>query len=321
MRFQTTDVGNHVQTLPEAPFAGLFIEPSRRERYFRWTAQVNDVGGYANGMSPYDDSLDQLGIDRIAYYTARRDLYDENLAHNDAQLGRLVEKLRATGEWDNTVLIVASDHGSHSHQGLGVMDPLPPQWLAPGEGLDWRAPMLSVMTRIPLVVVWPGRIDGGQRFSDPVSMIDVLSTILDLVGLPQPEIAQGRSLASLLRGEPGWEARPVFLDEFYLDTESGELRGLIEVIDGQWGASLEINQDPKALVRRPVPLLLFDLWNDPMCLISLHEERPDLVEKYTAVLETQWAAHQALAQRSTPGEASPLTAEQLRTLRSLGYIR
>lgn len=68
-------------------------------------------------------------------------------------------------------------------------------------------------------------------------------------------------------------------------------------------------------------LLLYDLWNDPMCLRSLHEERPDLVEKYTKFLEAQFQAHQALAQRFTRGEGSPLTPEQLRTLRSLGYIR
>ena len=58
-----------------------------------------------------------------------------------------------------------------------------------------------------------------------------------------------------------------------------------------------------------------------MCLHSLHEEQPDLVAKYTKFLETQCEARQALAQQFTPGEESPLTPEQLRTLRSLGYIR
>ncbi len=58
-----------------------------------------------------------------------------------------------------------------------------------------------------------------------------------------------------------------------------------------------------------------------MCLHSVHEDRPDLVEHYTAFLEAQWEAHQALAQQFTPGDESPLTPEQLRTLRSLGYIR
>ena len=67
--------------------------------------------------------------------------------------------------------------------------------------------------------VWPGHIVGGQRFREPVvSMIDVLPTVLDLVGLPTPEVMQGQSLAPLLLGEGGeWEPRPVILDEFDVD--------------------------------------------------------------------------------------------------------
>ncbi len=171
--------------------------------------------------------------------------------------------------------------------------------------------------------MWPGRIAGGQRFSQPVSMIDVLPTILQLTGLPMPEVMQGQSLAPLLLGDEGWEPRPVILDEFEVDEETGELRGLIEVVDGRWGASLEINPDPEQEPeeQRPAPLLLYDLWNDPFCLNSLHEERPDLVEKYTELLEAQWEAHQALAQRFTRSGEVALTADQLRMLRALGYIQ
>ncbi len=160
-------------------------------------------------------------------------------------------------------------------------------------------------------------------------ILDMLPTILDLAGLPPAEIAQGQSLGRLLLGTEGWEPRPVILDEFEVVPETGELTGQIEVIDGRWGASLEVNPRPEgegpwldSLGRgRPARLLLYDLWKDPTCLHSLHGERPDLVEKYTTFLEAQWEAHQALAQRFTPGQASPLTPEQLRTLRSLGYIR
>ncbi len=51
-----------------------------------------------------------------------------------------------------------------------------------------------------------------------------------------------------------------------------------------------------------------------------NEKWPDLVKKYTAFLQAQWKAHQALAQRFTPGGEVALTPEQLETLRSLGYI-
>ncbi len=140
---------------------------------------------------------------------------------------------------------------------------------------------------------------------------------------------QGQSLAPLLLGEEGWEPGPVILDEFEVDPETGELTGLIAVIDGRWGASLEINPVPPeededeeaAERRRPVPLLLFDLWADPMAMHPLHEERPDLVEKYTEVLEAQFEAHQVLAQLFTPGGEVKLTPAPLETLRSLGYIQ
>ncbi len=234
------------------------------------------------------------------------------MAHQDYQLRQLVERLKAAGEWEHTLLIVAADHGPWH---AGLRDP----------SLTDHDPMFrNIVTRIPLLIVWPGRIADGQRFSQPVSMIDVLPTILDLVGLPMPEVMQGQSLAPLLLGEEGWEPRPVILDEFRVDEETdGELRGVIEVIDGRWGASLEINPDPEQPLerRRPVPLLLYDLWNDPMCLNSLHEEHPVLVEKYTAFLEAQWEAHQALAQGFTRSGEVALTPEQLQTLRALGYIQ
>ena len=153
-------------------------------------------------------------------------------------------------------------------------------------------------------------------------MIDVLPTILDLLDLPMPEVTQGQSLAPLLLGEEGWEPRPVVLDMYNADGFAHEY-SRIEVIDGRWGASLEISPLPQAPPEwiRPVPLLVYDLWKDPLCLNSLHEERPDLVEKYTQFLEAQWESHQSLSRLFTPTESLPLTSEQLEALRSLGYIQ
>ena len=67
--------------------------------------------------------------------------------------------------------------------------------------------------------------------------------------------------------------------------------------------------------------ILYNLWNDPYCLHSLHEERPDLVKKYTRFLLARWKEHLELAKQFTRSKDSTLTPEQLRTLRSLGYIR
>jgi arylsulfatase A-like enzyme len=320
VHFQSTDV--HEEFPAVAPFSGLFVGPDQVSTWKAWQKRLDEAGG---GHGIYSEAYQKTGISRVAFFSIHQALYDETMAHNDYQLGRLIERLKAADEWDNTLLIIGADHSTRAamdDMGIANRDSLPPRWSQP----IFR-PSIS---RVPLIVVWPGRIAGGQRFRQPVSMIDVLPTLLDLLDLPAPEVAMGQSLAPLLLGQAGWEPRPVILEEFpdrnagdNVDQQTWKLRGLIEVVDGRWGASLEINPDPKRPEdrRRPVPLLLYDLWNDPMCLRSLHEQHPDLVEKYTKFLEAQWAADQALAQRFSRSGNVALTPEQLQMLRSLGYIR
>ena len=316
VHFQTTDV--HAPHNPPAPFAGLYVSPERRKLLDEWKKKLRATN---RPRHPWGDAFERAGVDRIAYYAARRDLYTEEMAHQDHQIGKLVERLNAKGEWENTLLIVAADHGAQAGSQdyeIAVMDELPPE--------HWRPNFRPGITRIPMMFIWPGRIQAGKRLPGPASMIDMVPTVLDLLDLPLPEVMQGRSLAPFLLGDTDWEPKPVIFDQFYVDATSGKLDGTIEVVDGRWGASLEIKQDPEEdesppEERRPAPLLLYDLWNDPYCLKSLHEERPDLVEKYSLFLQEQFDAHQALAQRLSRGEDSPLTPEQLRTLRSLGYIQ
>jgi arylsulfatase A-like enzyme len=314
VHFQTVDI--HGDFPEVAPFGGMFVGPEQLRTWEEWVER----GTWGEVWNLWSSFWEEEGDSaRIAFFTTTQGLYDEAMAYNDYQIGRLVERLKAEGEWENTLLIVASDHSiRHAavDMGLAIQDSLPPFWT--------YAMFRPSVTRIPLIFVWPGHIEGGQRFSEPVvSMIDVLPTILDLVDLPLPEVMQGQSLAPLLLGEGPVEPRPVILDEFRVDDQTEESRGLIEVVDGRWGASLVINPSPdrRPGQQRPVPLLLFDLWTDPYCLHSIHEERPELVEKYTAFLEAQFEAHQAMGTLFKPAEDVALTPEQLQMLRTLGYIR
>ncbi len=321
VHFQTTDV-HRPQGLPiPPPFDGMFVSKEMRETFVAWEDSLRES---EEGWGPWGDAWEETGIDRVTYFTVFQALYDQSMAYNDYQIGRLVDRLKATGEWKNTLFIVAADHSirsAGSDQGVALQDSVTERW---------NRPMLrSTVSRIPLMFIWPGHIEGGQRFTQQVSMLDVLPTVLDLLDLPQPGVMMGQSLAPLLLGTEGWEPRPVILDEFWLDQEADSLRGRLEVIDGRWGASLEINPWPPdededeedAEWRRPVALLLYDLWTDPYALNSIHEEHPELVEHYTAFLEEQWEAHQALAQYFTQTEEVVLNPEQIETLRSLGYIQ
>jgi hypothetical protein len=136
--------------------------------------------------------------------------------------------------------------------------------------------------------------------------------------------------------------RPVILDEFRVDEASGEMVGNLEIVDGRWGASLEIGPlpdgaDPRrgrhaapaggrwGAVHEFFPeaprLLLYDLWADPYALRAVNAEHPELVEKYERLLSNHWEAQRALAQHFAEAGEVSLSPEQLRQLRALGYIQ
>ena len=91
VHFQTTDV--HRPNTAVAPFAGLFA-PVGAERRIERDDSLMDVWWTANDALRQADSTawvtqwDGAGVDRVAYYDARRAVYDETLAHQDEQLGQ-----------------------------------------------------------------------------------------------------------------------------------------------------------------------------------------------------------------------------------------
>ena len=334
--FQVTDV--HEPSLPVAPFAGMFVDGDRRERFMGWKRRIRipdlEAGnGRQSVVAQYREALAKLGVDRTEFFDVQRGLYDETMAHADHQLGRFVDRLKATGEWAHTVLIVTADHGhpagSYTRFGRELFDPPP----SDTEGAFFD----SYRTRVPLVMLAPGRLPEGLRVAEPVSLVDLLPTVLDLAGLPPLERTQGRSLLPLIRGDADWDTRPVILEQLERDVRTDEFTGHIEMIDGRWGASLEIwpergpGEPPvepsrwAAKARFHVDglprLLLYDLWEDPFTLQNVNNRYPELVEKYTQLLEAQWQSHLTMAALYEPGGQSELGPEQLQALRALGYIR
>lgn len=111
-----------------------------------------------------------------------RAIYFGMIAETDAIVGQVVEKLKALGLDENTVIVFSSDHGE-----LAL------------EHQDWyKMSMYEASVRIPLVVAGPG-VGRGRRVGQLASLIDFYPTFIDLAGLdPSPE-ADGASLVPLLR--------------------------------------------------------------------------------------------------------------------------
>jgi arylsulfatase A-like enzyme len=117
-----------------------------------------------------------------------RDAYDDCIAFLDSALGRLFDELERRGIFDNTLVVVTSDHGEEigEHQLVGH-----------GRSL-YREEL-----HVPLIVVKPGRVPSGRRIAEPVSLRDLPATIVDLLQLSDNSPFPGRSMVPLWSTRPG----------------------------------------------------------------------------------------------------------------------
>ncbi len=131
-----------------------------------------------------------------------RRLYQAEVNYTDAQIGRLLDGLERVGRRDNTIFVFTADHGENiGEAGL---------FYEHGENVH------DVAIRVPLVFAGPG-IARGRRDSASAGLIDVLPTVLELLGLEPKDDLDGESLASRLRvgdvATPGSSAsRPMFAE-------------------------------------------------------------------------------------------------------------
>jgi arylsulfatase A-like enzyme/Flp pilus assembly protein TadD len=128
--------------------------------------------------------------------------YDGEVAYADAQLARLLETLDTGGRRESTLVVVTSDHG----EGLGE------------HGEDEHMLLVYDSTlRVPLVLRWPGQLPAGTRVGGQFRGVDLLPTLLDLVGLP-PVATSGASRAAQVRS-----GRPIPDNEAYAESLYGHL--------------------------------------------------------------------------------------------------
>lgn len=198
--------------------------------------------------------LDRVGVMENRFYNA--------LASVDRATGELVRILRAHGAWDDTVLLVVSDHGESFYE-HGV----------PTHGTT----LLEEQARTVMFLRLPGVAP--RRLAEPTSVLDALPTIARWQGLPPHGNFQGRD--DIL--EPGYSAvaRPLLFTIQGMTHEDGLLVGARKYI---------VNWDRRERA-------LFDLSADPGERRNLLVDRPDdatgLDRLFTRLLRDQLAYYQA----------------------------
>ena len=126
----------------------------------------------------------------------------------DAQIGRVLDKLKETGLDKNTIVVFTSDHGYHL-----------------GEHGHWQKQTLfEDGTRVPLIIAGPGIKNKKEIINNPVELVDLYPTIMDLVQMQTPKFVSGKSIVPLLENSENI-VRESALTELQVNTGNGIAQG------------------------------------------------------------------------------------------------
>lgn len=250
-----------------------WLERNPGERFFTWAHFYDPHLPYAP-PPPYD-----------VEYRGRN--YDGEIAYVDHIIGRLLELLKNKGLLDRTLIVVAGDHG----EALGEK-----------KEIDHGLFLYDGTLKVPLIVRLGKDLPAGFVVPSRVRLIDILPTILDLLGMPVPSGVRGTSLLPYVRGRIRSDL-PSYIETYSPRENYGwsELRGLI---DGPW-----------KYILAPTPEL-YDLARDPREEKNLASAEPAVLREKAGKLEAlvgTAGAKKGAAQRT-------MTAADAERLRSLGYL-
>ena len=220
--------------------------------------------------------------------TFKESPYAGEIAYTDHCIGQVVAKLKSLDMYESSLIIVTGDHGEM----LGEH----------GETTHMYFIYQSAM-KVPLVFKLPGS-NGAQRIDDLASIIDIVPTVCDLVAIEPPAGIQGKNLAPCFSNKPPWsEDRHLYCESLY--PTKYEANSLLGLMSKRW---------KYIQTTRPE---LYDLQKDPGEQTNLVEAQPHrariLKDRLAQILE------QTVRQEEGQ-EDTPLDAESLKHLRSLGYV-
>lgn len=117
----------------------------------------------------------------------------------DRWVGRLLDRIKSIGLWENTAIVFTSDHGFYfgEHGYFGKTRETTGATLR--ESRSYQSPLYREITRVPLLIYVPGIKP--RKVKAMVSSVDIMPTLLELAEVEIPETVQAKSLGSLIRGE------------------------------------------------------------------------------------------------------------------------
>ena len=228
--------------------------------------------------------------------------YDGEIAFTDLHLGKLFDKLRDAGLWDNTAIVLTSDHG----EGLG-------QHQYPEHNEIWQEQL-----HVPLLMRIPGVKP--RRIATQLSIVDVLPTLLGVMGdVAAADIFLQQCTGANVLAD---DHRPTALYAQHPRTRAGIYANSV-VMDG-WKYIMYGTNRPSY---RKETDKLFNLSNDPFELKDLLAENPDKAAAMKTRLQTMIAEQKGRGRALEAGKIVEVTDEnrkaledRSKNLKALGYM-
>jgi len=269
-----------------------WLESNRDRRFFLYLHSIDAHFRY-RARPPFDE----LFLNGKTEDTARpMDLYDNELAYNDHEIGKLLRALEELDLYDDTIVVVTSDHGE-----------------AFGEhGYERHGQALhEVALHVPWILKLPGEEGRGVRVSSLATNLDVAPTLLDYAGIPSPANFQGMSWRRFLEtGDEPPERRLFFeqvaASDIVYAVREGRVKFVSRLAPEPKEELYDIRRDPEELDNllsdTEVPDELRGALRDYIQLgqrgyhVSLHHPEPDTWIELEAWTDSSFGQIQRFAQ-------------------------
>jgi len=280
----------HDPYLPPDEFDRLYYEGDE-------TAEPADPARSIDVIYSARNRIRQDPRERYEWLEGVRDLeypvrqYAGGVSYVDHHFGEAIQQMRDHGALDDTIVIVLGDHGEH----LTEHDVY----------FTHRLPYAECL-HVPLMIRLPGGRLGGTRIDAPVSLVDVQSTLLELLELEPAPDQEGRSLVPLMRGEdPG----PRLL---YAEHGSEPDHWAKSVWDDRWRYT-EIRDGERFSAE------LFDRRADPREEHDLSAARSEVAARYAGYLDERFGVDRANLRGEPESAPARIDPEMRERLEALGY--
>jgi arylsulfatase A-like enzyme len=237
-------------------------------------------------------------IDESALFNRILDLYDGEIRYVDAQIQRVVQFLREKGLYENTMLIITSDHGE--------------EFMEHGTMACHAHTLYNELLLIPLIIKFPKGQWAGRTILDPVALNDLMPTVLGSIDIPVPSHSQGESLLDYLEGKVKRDRqRPIFSEQVVI-RDDPRIEVSIQTLSEKYYQKLDL------------PGEYYDLISDPAEKHSLAEIQKKRVSGLVKTIREYISANTKLAKLGSEtqgGRSQEIDKRTVEKLKALGYIK